>query len=205
MMSIYNMKLFGSVLLKIKVKLQGGQLRSNTLRNYFKNMYRIEVDLFTYGSCFTPTFNVGGKVKIGRYCSFASDIHYFGANHPMDSVSTSAIFYNQSMNDLPVQDVKRSELIIGNDVWIGSHVLITSSCKNIGTGAVVGAGSIVTKDVPPYAIVAGNPAKIIRFRFDEKTIEDLLESKWWLNEPKDIMKYYKYFNEKNEFLKNFKK
>lgn len=205
MMSIYNMKLFGSVLLKIKVKLQGGQLRSNTLRNYFKNMYRIEVDLFTYGSCFTPTFNVGGKVKIGRYCSFASDIHYFGANHPMDSVSTSAIFYNQSMNDLPVQDVKRSELIIGNDVWIGSHVLITSSCKNIGTGAVVGAGSIVTKDVPPYAIVAGNPAKIIRFRFDEKTIEDLLESKWWLNEPKDIMKYYKYFNDPNEFLKNFKK
>ena len=71
------------------------------------------------------------------------------------------------------------KLAIGNDVWVGQYAIILPSCKNIGDGAVIGAGAIVTKDVPPYAIVAGNPAKVLRYRFDEATIRKLEEICWW--------------------------
>lgn len=90
-------------------------------------------------------------------------------------------------------------------MWIGYGVMITSSCHTIGTGAVIGAGSIVTHDVPPYAIVAGNPAKILRYRFDEETIEKLLESNWWELEPKELMNYYQYMNDPKVFIEKFKK
>lgn len=67
---------------------------------------------------------------------------------------------------------------IGHDVWIGAHALFPSEV-NVGTGAIVGSGAVVTKDVPPYAIVGGNPARLIRYRFSQKQIADLLESRWW--------------------------
>ena len=68
---------------------------------------------------------------------------------------------------------------IGNDVWVGHNVVILPGCKKVGNGAVIGAGSIVTHDVPPYSIVAGNPAKVINMRFNDETIERLESSKWW--------------------------
>ena len=68
---------------------------------------------------------------------------------------------------------------IGNDVWVGHNVVILPGCKKVGNGAVIGAGSIVTHDVPPYSIVAGNPAKVINMRFNDETIERLESSMWW--------------------------
>lgn len=122
---------------------------------------------------------ISGRCRIGRYCSIASNVHYLGGNHPVDTLTSSAIFYNKKLSGFDVKDIKRKELIIGNDVWIGVGVLITANCHFIGNGAVIGAGSVVTKDVPPFAIVAGNPAKILRYRFDEATINKIEESKWW--------------------------
>jgi serine acetyltransferase len=72
----------------------------------------------------------------------------------------------------------KGDIIIGNDVWIGAKSTIMSGVK-IGDGAVIGSGSVVAKDVPPYAIVVGNPAKVIKYRFDEQQIENLLEIAWW--------------------------
>lgn len=75
--------------------------------------------------------------------------------------------------------VSYGKLTIGNDVWIGQYAVILPSCDYIGDGAVIGAGSIVTKNVPDYAIVAGNPAKVIKYRFSDEQIEQLKEIKWW--------------------------
>ena len=80
----------------------------------------------------------------------------------------------------------QKKVIIGNDVWIGSHALILGGVK-IGDGAVIGAGAVVTKDVPPYAVVGGVPARIIKYRFSQEIIDKLLEIKWW-NLPENILK-----------------
>ena len=107
-------------------------------------------------------------------------------------------FYNKKFSGFEVNDVKRTTLSIGHDVWVGYSAIITSSCKNIGNGSIIGAGSVVTKDVAPYAIVAGNPAKVIRYRFDIETINELEKSKWWEKEPSEIMKIYDYINKPKE-------
>jgi acetyltransferase-like isoleucine patch superfamily enzyme len=87
---------------------------------------------------------------------------------------------------------------IGNDVWIGTSAIILSGVK-IGHGAVVAAGSIVTKSVPPYAIVGGNPAKIIKYRLSEEKIEELLEMKWWDWSEEKIKKNIDFFSIKNDY------
>ena len=193
------------IILHFKIKLEGGQAYSKSLRNYcLKN--NVDVGLYTYGSCFSNGFNIGGKVKIGRYCSFAGNVKYYGANHPMNYVSMSPFFYNKKWGGFDVKDVERSTLKIGNDVWIGYNVIITNKCQNIGNGAVIGAGSIVTKDVPPYSIVAGNPAKIIRYRFNDEIIKEIEKCKWWELKPNEIMKYYDYIDNpiecNNNYIKN---
>ena len=91
--------------------------------------------------------------------------------------------------------------VIGNDVWIGSRVIIKQGL-NIGTGAVIGAGSIVTKDVPEYAIVAGCPARIIRYRFDENTIKRLLATQWWTLSEKEIRRFADCINDVEAFLES---
>lgn len=126
--------------------------------------------------------NSVANTTIGSFCSIASYCAIGGGAHPLDMVSTSPVFYegkngfNKHFSNIPTEVNKAVE--IGNDVWIGEAVFINDGLK-IGTGAVIGAHSVVTKDVPPYAIVAGAPAKILRYRFDEETIQKLLASRWW--------------------------
>lgn len=127
---------------------------------------------------------------IGRYCSIANNVHYFGANHPLPTVSNSAYFYNKSLSGENVKDVPRNKLTIGNDVWIGYGTIITCSCKTIETGAVIGAGTIVTHDVPANAIVAGNPVRIIRYRHADETFTKLYKTKWWNRDLKYLMRFY---------------
>lgn len=141
---------------------------------------------------------------IGSFCSIsASCIVGLGA-HPLSFVSTSPLFLNShnifhkcfskhGFEENPIT-------IIGNDVLIGAHAMIKAGI-NIGDGAVIGAGAIVTKDVPPYAVVAGNPAKIIKFRFDNDTISRLLSIKWWNFSDKQIKENAKNFNNVNLLIK----
>ncbi len=170
------------------------------VNQYLKNKRKVKIGKYTYGSCTQPGFNIGGEVEIGNYCSIGGNVHYFGANHPMDWVSTSAYFYNKKFG-YHVDDVKRNKLVIGNDVWIGYGVIITCGCKYIGDGAVIGAGSIVTKDVEPYSVVAGNPARKIKSRFDENTINALNSSMWWNKDIEYLMKDYELIKDVKEFIK----
>ena len=121
------------------------------------------------------------SIIIGKYCSLASDITIItGGIHPVDWVST---FPFRAKFDLEGKfedgmPYTKGDIIIGNDVWIGTRVTILSGVT-IGHGAVIAAGAMISKDVEPYAVVGGVPGKIIRFRFNEKQINLLLEIKWW--------------------------
>lgn len=99
--------------------------------------------------------------------------------HRMDWVSTFPFYFQANIFKASKNAyIKAGATVIGNDVWIGSEAMIMAGV-NIGSGAVVAARAVVTKDVPPYAVVGGNPAQIIKYRFDEKTITQLLNLKWW--------------------------
>ena len=138
--------------------------------------------------------------RIGRYCSFGENIQIGRHPHPFHWFSSSPYFYTEYQQVLdqplptgealtPTKDfIRQSAPVhakmtnIGHDVWIGHGAFILPGIS-ISTGAAVAAYSVVTKDVPPYALVAGNPARIIRYRFDSATIENLLESSWWEYAP----------------------
>lgn len=127
----------------------------------------------------------------GKFCSIAGDCAIGMGTHSLNYKSTSPIFTSPN-NGIGLKWTEKScfdeykEVHIGNDVWIGQRVMIMGGVC-IGDGAVVGAGAVVTHDVPPYAIVAGVPARIIRYRFDEQTIAKLLKEKWW-NNPESYLK-----------------
>ena len=150
---------------------------SNTLRKIYRKYHGIDVGLYSYGCFFN--YNIRPGVTIGRYCSISRDIYIADANHPLNHKSTHPFFYSPSLKYVNKSFIQCIPTIIGNDVWIGKSCIIIPSVQKIGNGAVIAAGAVVTKDVPSYAIVAGNPAKIIRYRFPQDVIEQLEKEKWW--------------------------
>lgn len=144
--------------------------------------------------------------SFGRYSSIAPGVKNIGGNHPTkEHVSTYPGFYSASTTDAVsfvktqkfeefkyIDEDKKFLNSIGNDVWIGTDAVIMQGVT-VGDGAVVAAGALVTKDVPPYAIVGGVPAKIIRYRFSESNIQFLMELKWWEKDIEWIKKYADYF------------
>ena len=145
----------------------------------------MEVGKYTYGHEGINVMSWGSESKliIGSFCSVGAWVKVFlGGSHRVDWITTfpfshihEDIFPMETKTEHPVS---KGDVIIGNDVWLGYEVTIMSGVK-IGDGAVVAANSVVTKDVEPYSIVGGNPAKFIRKRFDDETIKHLLEIKWW--------------------------
>jgi virginiamycin A acetyltransferase len=134
----------------------------------------------------------GDRLIIGKFCQIASGVEFVmnGANHAMDCGSTFPFYIFEKWNEnapsldrLPL----KGDTVIGNDVWIGQGTTILPGVK-IGDGAIIGMKSVVGSDVEPYAIAAGNPAKIIRKRFDEELIELMLKLKWWNLPIEEIMK-----------------
>ena len=195
------MKIFNKFFLKYLEIKSGGyinmQLWNQEFHKYVEKKYNIKVGMGSYGN-----LNFPSGTEIGNYCSIADGCKYLSGNHPYDHVSTAACFYNPELGFVTKEhDIKRTALSIGHDVWIGANVLITNKCTKIGNGAVIGAGSVVTKNVEPYTIVAGNPARIIKKRFDKKIIDMLEASKWYELSPYTLCKYIDYIDDPEKFLK----
>ena len=141
---------------------------------------------------------------IGNFTSISPDCYIGGTTHPTDWVSTSPVFHrwenimkkNFSRHDFEIF----KKTTIGNDVWIGNRVMIKAGVK-IADGAVVGMGSVVTKDIGPYEIWAGNPAKMIRKRFNDGTIDKLMKTKWWRWEDQRIEKYAQNFTSPKSLIR----
>jgi len=139
----------------------------------------------TLGHC--TSVNTNTRIDsgvIGSYCSIGADCHIGGGNHSINSITTSQL----ALKVLSIKstfDPWAAPPIIGDDVWVAAKCIIMQGV-NIGQGAIVGAGSIVTRDVPPYAIVVGNPAKIVRYRFNEEVVDRLLSNSIWKKLPQDL-------------------
>jgi len=124
------------------------------------------------------------RLIIGKYCSVACGARFLlnSANHTQHSLSTYPfpIFYEEWNHNLPVRDAwdNHGDIVIGNDVWIGFEAIIMAGVT-VGDGAIIASRSVVTKDIPPYGIVGGIPAKLIKKRFTDETIEELLSLRWW--------------------------
>lgn len=120
--------------------------------------------------------------SIGAFCSIGRDVVLGPGLHPTDILTThlfpSVSFYGICPVEKQIPEPEYKPVTVGNDVWIGHRAVVMNGVK-VGDGAVIGANAVVTKDVPPYAIVGGVPAKVIRYRFDERTIARLLAVKWW--------------------------
>jgi acetyltransferase-like isoleucine patch superfamily enzyme len=143
------------------------------------------------------------NAKIGSFCSISNNCVIGAPSHPVNWVSTSPVFIrgrNILGKNFSTHEFENNETTcIGNDVWIGTNCLIRSGIT-IGDGAIIGMGSVVTKDVPPYEIWAGNPAKLIKKRFDDDTIHDLLNIEWWYWSDNKISEEAMRFNDTRLFL-----
>lgn len=183
-----------------------GQLRSLIPSNLLKNSYGlfIEEDV----QIRNPNIKIGKHTyignntlidscsQIGAFCSISSDVKIGMRNHPLNSISTSPIFYSQYrgwLQESCFDERNIKQVMIEDDVLISANVVIVNGIK-IGRGAVIGAGAIVTKDVQAYSIVAGVPAKFIRYRFSEEIISKIETSAWWTKEDEILKNFINYTN-----------
>ena len=189
----------------------------------FEGMNRLTTDVTFLTSSIGYASYIGNRsfiknTKIGRYTCIATDVMTVAGSHPTSKfVSIHPAFYStrkqsgftyvseEKFSDFNyIDENQKFTVMIGNDVWIGSGVKIMEGIT-IGDGAVVAAGAIVTKDVPPYAIVGGVPAKVIKYRFDEETIQKLLELTWWEKDQAWIKSHADDLDDVEKLLANTKR
>jgi len=169
-------------------RLEGGDFYSLTLRRILASYHGIEVGAYSYGECLVPGAWPAG-VTVGRYVSVAPGVRVFLRNHPTNRLSLHPFFYNRGLGWVTDDTISTGKLEIGHDAWLGERAIVTPGCSRIGVGAVVGAGAVVTKDVPDFAILAGNPARIIRHRFPEETCRIIRMSRWWERSVEEIVQF----------------
>lgn len=187
------------IIKKIILKREGGMMKTTTLRRIYKEAYNISIGEYTYG-WLGEMFD--GPMTIGKYTSIGPEVKRLAVNHVLSGVTSHPCAFNPEVGWVKKDPRERSFLSIGNDVWIGTRVTILPSVKEIGDGAVIGAGAVVTKDVEPYSIVAGVPAKEIgqRFANDPKLQDQLKDSKWWDLTESALKELLPYFDDPEVFL-----
>jgi acetyltransferase-like isoleucine patch superfamily enzyme len=153
------------------------------------------------------SFNQNTRVFSGNFCQFAEDVLIIGAGgeHPIKTVAnfTLKAYFLRAPDQDDSHEARAARVIFGNDVWVGAGAIIFHGVT-VGDGAVIGAGSVVTHDVPPYAIVAGSPAKIIKYRFTQERIKELQAIAWWNWSAEKIIQNIDLFEDVDLFIRNFK-
>ncbi len=145
---------------------------------------------------------IGACSSIGRFTSISLDVKIGLIAHPLNHISTSPVFYAKRRGWVEknlYNESSQGNVDIGHDVLISANVMILAGVK-IGNGAVIGAGSFVNKDVPPYAIAVGSPAKVIKYRFNDDTIRKLEKMKWWDLPKEELLKHESFFNNVAAFI-----
>lgn len=170
----------------------------------FTKVYHSDIDAFSY---------VGRNcqlvyAKVGKFCSIAGDVRIGMANHTLSYLSTSPIFTEKSNgtgHKWASSDTVNpyDPVVIGNDVWIGERAMVLGGVK-IGNGAVIGAGAIVTHDIPPFAIAVGIPARVIRYRFDSDLIDAIESCQWWNYDEDELKGLLPYFQKSSISVQELK-
>jgi acetyltransferase-like isoleucine patch superfamily enzyme len=174
------------IIREVILRREGAELYSKTLRKIYAKYHGVQVGMYSYGA-FHQILPSG--TVIGRYSSMPRDLLVINASHPITHRSSFPFFFNPDLGYVDKLLIeRRTKLIIGNDVYIGLDVTIMPAVSNIGDGSVIAAGSVIVKDVPPFAIVGGNPAKIIRYRFSQDTIDEITKSAWWKKDIEELKK-----------------
>lgn len=169
------------------------RIRNSHLGKYIKidrNNLLLGVDFGDYS--YTGPFDMIFRCKLGRFCSISYGVTIGPPEHDYKKISTHPFVYDEFYNIAPASELLQTtkfdkELEIGNDVWVGCNATILRGVR-VGDGAIIAANALVNKDVPPYAIVAGVPAKVVKYRFSPDIISALLELKWWEWETERIRK-----------------
>lgn len=149
---------------------EGGIFFSSTWRRIAMEIHKVEFGLYSYCVNLKPGSLPPGTV-VGRFCSIANGIKILRRDHPAQRISQSPLFFRHNVGFVRedrIPALTKNPLQIGNDVWIGTNVIITPGCRKIGDGAIIAAGSVVTHDVPSFAIVGGVPARVLRKRFPQR-------------------------------------
>lgn len=195
--SIYNSQLNNNVVINNNCSVHTSKLSNNIIIYPNSQVSNTVIGDFSYLAS-NGRLNL---VKCGKFCSLGPDLIMGHGEHPTDFISTSPVFFStmkQCGTSFSSKDYFKEckTTTIGNDVWIGARVFIQDGIK-IGNGAIIAAGAIVVKDVPDYAIVGGVPARIIRYRFSEDVIQQLLNIKWWEWEENKIIQAQPFFTNSN--------
>jgi virginiamycin A acetyltransferase len=178
LLSCYRVRPLRQHIARVAQRLEGGSCFSWTLRRVLSEYHGVTVGAYSYGECLIPGAFPAG-VDVGRYVSIAPEVRVFLRNHPLDRLSMHPFFYNAHLTYVENDTISTGNLSIGHDAWIGARAMIMPGCRRIGIGAVVAAGAVVTHDVDDFAIVAGVPAKLVRYRFSKSIQLRVLESRWW--------------------------
>lgn len=159
----------------------GGEMRSVQLRRLMRMHHGVTIGDYSYGAILRRGVLPRGTM-VGRWCSVGQELIVRRRDHPIERLTQHPFFYNAKLGLVPRDTIALdgdNPLTIGNDVWIGDRVTILSGCRHIGDGAVLAAGAVVTRDVPPFAIMGGVPARMLRARFPEPIARLVAQSRWW--------------------------
>lgn len=169
------------LVIRIVRRLEGGPIYSATLREILRRYHDADVGRYSYGAILQPGVLPPGS-RVGNYCSVGTQLIVRRRDHPIDRPFQHAAFYNSNLGFLRKDTIPaeaENPLQIGHDVWVGDRATILSGCRQIGNGAVIAAGAVVTRDVAPYTIVGGVPARALRKRFPDEHIKRLESTCWW--------------------------
>lgn len=183
--------------------------RDDLTRYYVHRYFDIEVGKYSYE--FKPLCRRGANLSaIGAFCSIARDVQLTWENHPTGYVTSHPMLYQKDFglrsDDRPewTEHLRGGKVEIGHDVWIGNQAILLSGVR-VGNGAVVGAGAVVTRSVPDYAVVVGVPAKVLRYRFSEGVIDALKRIRWWDWDDAKLRQNLNSFVDVEEFCRRFLK
>lgn len=179
MYQIVESEAFRSLLRRLVLRFEGGPMYSLTVREMFRQFHGVEVGMYTLGPCEADPKRLLPGTTIGRYSSIYWTARVVPPDSPAGSRLPHGLVSDYAFGDQPCI-TSPIKLAIGHDVFVGHNAIIFASAGQIGDGAFIGAGAVVQNPVPPFGIVMGNPARVVRYRFSESKIKEMIEMKWWL-------------------------